>query len=51
MLASDLKRAMLYLRPAKQKRHCKRARIRIKFPYKGDTPIGSMPVVKEEIAC
>jgi len=51
MFASDFKRAILYLRPAKQKRHCKRVRIRIKLPYKGDTPIGSMPVIKEEIEC
>jgi hypothetical protein len=39
------------LRPTKQKRRCKRIRIRIKFPYIGDLQIESMPVVKEEIEC
>jgi len=49
MLASGFKRATIYLRPAKQKRHCKRVRICIKFPYQGDILIGSMPAFKEEI--
>jgi len=51
VFAPSFRCVYLELEQAKQKRHCKRVRIRVKFPYKGEILIGSMPVAKEEIEC